>query len=709
MTGIFYCIVILATCKAAFVNSTQHSGEKKQFVNYGLEDGGNDFNDENVGGIGGDSESYLNNNGLSEESENYGMLGSRNSLGSMDDNEDGGGQFSEYSSFLNQDSSYNDGQQTGVGLAEGPPDASNNPSLLSGLDDGETTSDSTNDLLSSFADDSLEKKLENNVNLGDTMGTQGTGQSDFSSLESYKGSSGVMDKLLSSGYTLGSSQQSSSHHPAAGSNKHDTGDGREGIGNKLQGMEDLLQGELGQLDSADEKLQKMLESGIDSDSNNFANAQTDTGLTANGDIMGNQGSMGNQVASDNGLMNSLQDQMNQMDNQLSDQSQSSSQSNSYQSDYGQNDVSTQQQGAMNQMSGTMSQNAMDGIQRITVHVHASDKSSKQSAQPANPVVSQNIADHVQQEANKDHKQKLTKLKTRLKALRLKLVQLEEEQAKKSTSNTNEDNPKTSRNNAIKRLLIKNLKLAAMIATKEIQLEEAKGRGLAYLSGKKEDNLKSTDAEDEDSKIKVEKQNDHEFIKSSKPLTELSRKAEEEVNHLTKNMPETEKGIAKSNMNATAFKTATATKTETKENIENKTTTITSQTEKVDNITKNNNINNDTTISSSDNTTKDHNLSFLGKINETLQILDKSGTVNAMKDNSSVLENSSKNFLKTLKSKINSLPATKAHSVEEKALATLYKAITVKAAENAKKRHLLLRNNYRLPKIQEMTRNKTIDS
>ena len=61
--------------------------------------------------------------------------------------------------------------------------------------------------------------------------------------------------------------------------------------------------------------------------------------------------------------------------------------------------------------------------------------------------------------------------------REKLAQLEDEQAKKSTSNTNEESPKASRNNAIKRLLIKNLRLAAMIATKEIELEEARGRTL----------------------------------------------------------------------------------------------------------------------------------------------------------------------------------------------------------------------------------------
>lgn len=60
--------------------------------------------------------------------------------------------------------------------------------------------------------------------------------------------------------------------------------------------------------------------------------------------------------------------------------------------------------------------------------------------------------------------------------REKLTELEDEQAKKSTSNKNND-PKQARNDAIKKLLIKNLKLAALIASKEIQLEEEKSRGV----------------------------------------------------------------------------------------------------------------------------------------------------------------------------------------------------------------------------------------
>lgn len=64
------------------------------------------------------------------------------------------------------------------------------------------------------------------------------------------------------------------------------------------------------------------------------------------------------------------------------------------------------------------------------------------------------------------------------SLSQKINQLEDEQSKKSTSaSTDEKNPRKVKNNAIKRLLIKNLRLAAMIASKEIQLEEAKARSV----------------------------------------------------------------------------------------------------------------------------------------------------------------------------------------------------------------------------------------
>ena len=67
------------------------------------------------------------------------------------------------------------------------------------------------------------------------------------------------------------------------------------------------------------------------------------------------------------------------------------------------------------------------------------------------------------------------LRHRLKILREKLEELTEEQSKKSHS---VDSPAGKRKEAIKKLLIKNLKLAALIASKEIQLEEAKESGMS---------------------------------------------------------------------------------------------------------------------------------------------------------------------------------------------------------------------------------------
>lgn len=118
--------------------------------------------------------------------------------------------------------------------------------------------------------------------------------------------------------------------------------------------------------------------------------------------------------------------MNQLENQYADGSQSSYQSssnnnndnNNYPSDYSSSDELLQQQNALNQMSGTMQQNTMEGIQPITIHAHASDKSSKQSQhQHASPEASQKIAAQVQEDAKKNHDHKLVKLKTRLKLLK----------------------------------------------------------------------------------------------------------------------------------------------------------------------------------------------------------------------------------------------------------------------------------------------------
>ena len=107
----------------------------------------------------------------------------------------------------------------------------------------------------------------------------------------------------------------------------------------------------------------------------------------------------------------------------------------------------------------------------TVRAHASDKPGHSS--PVSLAEAGARAKQVQKEAESKHEEKLKKLKGRLAALKQKLEELQEEQSKKSQ---NADSPKAKRKEAIKRLLIKNLKLAAVIASKEIQLEEAKESG-----------------------------------------------------------------------------------------------------------------------------------------------------------------------------------------------------------------------------------------
>jgi len=129
----------------------------------------------------------------------------------------------------------------------------------------------------------------------------------------------------------------------------------------------------------------------------------------------------------------------------------------------------------------------------------------------------------------EHQEKLKKLKGRLAALKQKLVELQEEQSKKSQ---NANSPKAKRKEAIKKLLIKNLKLAAVIASKEIQLEEAKE---SAFTGKKEtDDLGLLDVSKKVKESSKNSDNDDMFLKTkAKPLTDLSKKAEEEVNHLIK--------------------------------------------------------------------------------------------------------------------------------------------------------------------------------
>ena len=116
-----------------------------------------------------------------------------------------------------------------------------------------------------------------------------------------------------------------------------------------------------------------------------------------------------------------------------------------------------------------------GVQHIgygeTIRVHASDNTH--NSDQVSQTQAKQKAEQVQKNTQLKHEAKLKKLKGRLAALKQKLEELQEEQSKKSQ---NVDSPKARRKEAIKRLLIKNLKLAAVIASKEIQLEEAKESG-----------------------------------------------------------------------------------------------------------------------------------------------------------------------------------------------------------------------------------------
>lgn len=140
-----------------------------------------------------------------------------------------------------------------------------------------------------------------------------------------------------------------------------------------------------------------------------------------------------------------------------------------------------------------------------------------------------------------------------------------------------------------------------------------------LSGKKE-NEEDTLYEPNHSK------QEHEFLKS-KPLTELSKKAEEEVNHLSR-YPDMEKSKT-NNSSILNFMS-------NNRNI------------------KNNTINHNTTIEGSN--------TFLRRINETLQVLDRSSPEVHTR---STLTASSRRFLKKLKSQIQSMSAPQAQIVEEK--------------------------------------------
>ncbi|XP_066935905.1 putative lysozyme-like protein [Clytia hemisphaerica] len=416
------------------------------------------------------------------------------------------------------------------------------------------------DILSAFNEDPLGKKFESSVNLGDSTSSSFASQPDFSSMDAFKGGNSDIDKLLNSGYTMGDSSAGDAGSRTKAQEqqgKHQTGgDTKEDIGSKLEGVQDLLSKELSQLDTADEKLEKMLEGGIDSDSSSFT--MGGNGMGGNGNAVGGGGNdmMGNAMQMDGmpsmgvgtsntggmgGQWNGADGFATQTNNQMANQYPDSPQQLTNLNDaLGGQTQTANQQPTGSALSQTPQQDSLPQIQHTVVHQHASDKQGTSKVGSAHlSLAATKNAQKVHQDQQNDHNKKLVMLRQRLKLLDKKIVQLEDEQAKKSTSTADEHSPRKARNNAIKSLLIKNLKLAAMIATKEIQLEETKARSLqSSASERKEDSMKVTENDVADSTI-----SDNDFLKDSKPLTELSRKAEEEVNHLTKN----ENAASKSNL------------------------------------------------------------------------------------------------------------------------------------------------------------------
>lgn len=557
-----------------------HETQKKQFVNFINDDGeyarnyvdltnneANSFDDIFRGRGGGgpmiDGAMQLNENsmgGLALDGDDmegtYNQLGvSANQLSSFEDGAAMGERGSASSTLqggqsMGQEYS-NEGGGGGLSF--------NSPSFFGTFD----VSTGNEDILSPFY--SSEGKLEDSINLSDNMNTPG--HIDMATFnEALQGLNDKEGNLLK----------------VAGKPKGVTNAGS-------------LNSELGEMESSDDKLQKLLETSIgnnnDEDSSNSATV----------------GSFLNALLSQGSY---------QQHPQHLQPTQTQPQEENQGSIYDMNQQDQYQQNALNQLSGTMAQNGMGAIQPVTVHVHASDKPGHKDAPPP-PEQSRAVAQQAQEIAMKQHKAKLAKLKKRLALLREKLTELEDEQAKKSTSNKNND-PKQARNDAIKKLLIKNLKLAALIASKEIQLEEEKSRGLEYLSGKKEDGAVMDD-------VGLNTGTATKFIKS-KPLTELSKKAEEEVNHLS--------NTERVRSNSSTYNSVSPALNETKVDVSKST---------------------------------------LNRINKTLQELDIFPTVNQR----SLLATSSRIFLNKLKKQIRSMSPDQAHAVEEKALATLFKAIKAK--------------------------------
>ncbi|XP_047137842.1 uncharacterized protein LOC100211549 isoform X1 [Hydra vulgaris] len=586
------CVFILCISSATASQYVGHSGEKKQFVTMGM-----------FGGRGMDSFSGNIDNGFGNFDHNGGMELNENSMGNLNlqsENDGGigsllsGSQFggwpssTESMSTLGGGPGYNSIQQ----FAPNNPLGLNNQGTYGNNDLGigqEQLSGRAESLFNSLNEDnegdslfginSLEGNYETSLN--DGTNNAGIGQMDMNSFED---TNSKEDSSLLNGYTP--------HHK----DTHKIGSDRQGIGDGGE----MLSNEIGQLDSSDEKLQKMLEFGLSGD--NYGESNENNAETAISALLNPQ---------------YLADQMD------SQQSSSPDELPSFQHEGNSNEHD------VNQLSSSLSEGHLGDLTPITVHAHASDKQDKT---PPSLEETRQTAMQVQETAARHHRKKLARLKKRLQQIRLKLQMLQAEQAKKSTSNTNND-PKESRNDAIKKLLIKNLKLAAMIASKEIQLEETKSKSIAYLSGKKD---QDSDVFHDTNHMKSEPV----LHERAKPLTELSKKAEEEVNHLSKN-PDLDKY---------------------KNNSRNIRIQPNSSINKI-------NLKDSSRPDSGAN--RENSNTFLKKINETLQILDHTSPDEHTR---SSLTSSSKRFFNKLKKQIQSMSPDQAQAIEERALSNLYKAI-----------------------------------
>ncbi|XP_065051930.1 uncharacterized protein LOC135681402 [Rhopilema esculentum] len=364
--------------------------------------------------------------------------------------------------------------------------------------------------------------IENSANLADTLNTGGNtdllglNKNDLASLLGNAG--GNMQGNSNAGATSkGGKQETETSDGSLGllqsliNGQETSGGDRQGIGEFGGGG---LSNELSQLDTTDEKLEKMLEGlgKVDSgatQSPNYGDAsEMDAQPSEAVDEMPSMGYHGHQSG--------MQSMPSLLGGDLSGLDGLSGMMNGGGG-----------MGGLLQGMGGGQINPMHIQPGVTVHAHASDKPG--SSSPVSPAEASKTAKQAQRVNEQEHQKKLKRLKTRLQTLRKKLEELQEEQSKKSHS---VNSPTGRRKEAIKKLLIKNLKLAALIASKEIQLEEAKES--AFTGKKESDDLGLVDVPTNMKETPKEPENELAFSKTkAKPLTDLSKKAEEEVNHLIK--------------------------------------------------------------------------------------------------------------------------------------------------------------------------------